>query len=148
MVDCYKVAISKLAPLLAAKPEICFAYIFGSVAKGTAGKLSDIDIAIFVDPLHKMPMTGYGYKSELSVELKSVLAREVDLVLLNDASTVLKYQVLKNGVLAYCRSDVERRDFHENTVKKYLDFKPLLKVQSDYLHKRLVAGTFGGEGGG
>ncbi len=42
--------IAKLDQALSAKPEIIFAYLFGSVAKGTAGNKSDVDVAIFLDP--------------------------------------------------------------------------------------------------
>jgi uncharacterized protein len=101
-------------------------------------------IAVFLDPLHIPQDCGYGYKSELLVELRAVLASEVDLVILNDVSTVLRFQVLKSGILIFCRSEDERRTFHENAIKNYLDIKPLLKVQSQYLHKRLAEGTFGG----
>lgn len=136
--------ISRLAAIVAAKPEIRFAYLFGSMARRTAGKFSDLDIAVFLDPSYLISETGYGYQSELAPAIKAELAREIDVVILNQASIVLKFQVLKNGVLIYCRSDAERRSFHENTIKIYLDIKPLLKIQSDYLRKRIEAGTFGG----
>ncbi len=135
---------SRLLPFFAARHEIIFAYLFGSVAKGNAGELSDVDIAVYIDPLELPQDKGYGYQGELLVELRALLACEVDLVILNSASITLKYQVLKNGILIYCRAEDERRHFHENTMKKYLDFKPLLKVQSHYLYKRLAEGTFGG----
>jgi predicted nucleotidyltransferase len=139
-----KLVKSRLLPFFAARQEVAFAYLFGSVAKGNAGKLSDIDIAVFLDPPELPQDDGYGYQSELLVELRELLAAEVDLVILNSAPTTLKFQVLKNGILIYCRSEDERRLFHENTVKMYLDFKPFLKVQSDYLYKRLAEGAFGG----
>jgi len=135
---------SRLQPFFTDKPEIAFAYLFGSVAKGNAGRLSDIDIAIFLDPMRLVRDSGYGYQSELSVELQSILSGQVDLVILNDASTILRFQVLKNGVLIYCRSEKQRRVFHEDAVGKYLDFKPFLKTQSRYLYKRLAEGSFGG----
>jgi len=135
---------SKLPSFFSAKREITFAYLFGSVAKGSAGKLSDIDIAVFINPMYLPLDSGYGYKSELLVELQAVLAGEVDLVILNSASTMLKFQVLKNGALIYCRSEDERRMFHEKAILKYLDIKPLLKIQGHYLRKRLANGTFGG----
>jgi len=135
---------SKLLPFFSDRKEILFAYLFGSVAKGSAGRLSDIDIAVYLDPSQISQANGYGYKSELLVDLQAVLKDKVDLVILNEASTVLGYQVLKTGTLVYCALESERRKFHENTVKKYLDLKPLLKVQSYYLRKRLAEGKFGG----
>ncbi len=135
---------SKLLPFISKRKEVLFAYLFGSVAKESASRLSDIDIAVYLDPSQITQVNGYGYKSELLVDLQNVLKGKVDLVILNEASTVLKFQVLKNGTLIYCVSEDERRYFHEHTMKKYLDLKPLLRVQSYYLHKRLAEGKFGG----
>ncbi len=135
---------SKLLTLFSKRKEIVFAYLFGSVAGGKAGKLSDIDIAVYLDPELRPDAGGYGYQSELIVELQSILKSKVDLVVLNEVPTVLKFQVLKSGSLIYCAFEQERRKFHENTLKKYLDLKPLLRVQSYYLHKCLADGTFGG----
>lgn len=139
---------ARLGSFFEGRPEVVFAYLFGSQAKGTAGPISDVDLAIFIDPLCT-PQTGaFGYQSDLSVELQSLLEKEVDLIILNDASTMLKYQVLRDGSLIYCRSEKERQRFHEQTVAQYLDFQPFLKVQSYYLHKRLAEGVYGGGSGG
>ncbi len=138
----------KLAPFFHEKPEIIFAYLFGSLARGTAGKLSDIDLAIYVAPFCLSQSGGYGYQGDKIVELQALLKSKVDVVLLNTASTMLKFQVLKNGILIYCRSEKERRLFHEKTMAQYLDLKPLLKIQSYYLHKRLAEGVYGGGSGG
>ena len=135
---------SKLFQIFSERKEILFAYLFGSVAKGSAGRLSDIDVAVYLDSSQIPQVQGYGYKSELLVDLQNVLKDKVDLVILNEASTVLKFQVLKNGTLIYCTSEDERRYFHEHTMKKYLDLKPLLRLQSYYLHKLLAEGKFGG----
>ena len=135
---------SKLLLFFSERKEVLFAYLFGSVAKESAGRLSDIDIAVYLDPVMIPEAGGYGYQSELIVELQAILKDKVDLVVLNEAPTVLRFQVLKSGSLIYCASEAERRKFHENTMNKYLDLKPLLKVQSYYLQKRLAQGTFGG----
>ncbi|HSW36149.1 MAG TPA: nucleotidyltransferase domain-containing protein [Candidatus Limnocylindrales bacterium] len=137
--------LSKITPVIASKPEIEFAYLFGSVAAETAGMLSDVDLAVYVDSACEIPASGFGYQSELITELAELLACRVDVVILNDASIMLKHQVIKNGILVYSRSHDERRAFHEKAVREYLDFKPLLKVQGEYIRKRLLAGTFGGE---
>ncbi len=135
---------SKLFPFFSERKEIVFVYLFGSAAVGKAGKLSDIDLALYIDPGLIPVAYGYGYQSEAIVELQSILKSKVDLVVLNEAPTVLRFQVLKNGALIYCASEDERRNFHEHTMKKYLDLKPLLRVQGYYLHKRLAEGKFGG----
>jgi uncharacterized protein len=137
--------IARLTPVLTAKAEIIFAYLFGSTAKGTAGRKSDVDLAVFLDPAVTIDEEGYGYLSVLTEELSALLGTRVDVVILNTAKTVLKYQVLKSGILLFTKSNETRRTFHERTIREYLDFKPALKVQRQYLHKRLLNGTFGGE---
>ena len=140
--------INTIKAALVSKPEIIFAYIFGSVAKGTANKLSDIDLAIYLNNSYEHRSPGYGYQSELITELSELLNTKVDLVILNKASTMLRYQVIKNGLLLFSRSDDQRRAFHEKAVRDYLDFKPFLKVQHQYLKQRIISGSFGGEHNG
>ncbi len=136
--------IAKLAPILSARPEILFAYLFGSVAKGTAGKISDVDVAVFLDPTVELCEEGFGYLSALTEELSAILSTRVDVVILNRAKILLKYQVLKNGLLLHAKSNEARRTFHELTIREYLDFKPALQVQREYMRKRLLNGRFGG----
>ena len=136
--------LEKLKPVIASKPEILFAYLFGSVAAGTAGQLSDVDIAVYLDFTYQNLETGFGYRSNLISELSALLKLSVDVVILNDAEILLKYQVIKNGILIFSRSNADRREFHEKTLREYLDFKPFIKVQQEYLHKRILNGSFGG----
>lgn len=140
--------MAKLQQFMASRPEIIFTYLFGSIASGTDGRLSDADVAIYVEPDCKLPGSGYGYKSELMTELSSALEISVDVVVLNNASTFLKYQVIKNGTLINCRSNRERMLFHEKTIRDYLDLKPLLKVQRDYMQARVTSRVLGGEQSG
>ncbi len=129
---------------LSTRPEITFAYLFGSVATNKTNTLSDIDLAIYLDPDYRQRKKGYGYQSELITELSSLLSTPVDVVILNRASTIQKYQVIKNGVLIFSRCNKARREFHEKTIRDYLDLKPLLKVQQKYLQQRFSKSSFGG----
>ncbi len=128
---------------LSTRPEIIFAYLFGSVATKKTNTLSDLDLAIYLDPHYRQRKKGYGYQSELIAELSSLLSTSVDVVILNRASTILKYQVIKNGVLIFSRCNKARREFHEKTIRDYLDLKPLLKVQQQYLRQRFSKPSFG-----
>lgn len=134
----------KTQPFFASRQEVLFAYLFGSVAAEKATSLSDIDIAVCLDPAFQEPSIGYGYQSELITELSAMLETRTDVVILNKATLALKFQVINKGVLIYNRDDYARRDFHEKTVRDYLDFKPFLEVQAQYLKKRLREKTFGG----
>jgi len=51
--------VDELARTLAARPEICEAYLLGSQARGDAQPHSDVDVAVYVDPA--VPMNaGFG----------------------------------------------------------------------------------------
>lgn len=124
-------------------PYIRFAYLFGSLASGSAGVLSDIDIAVFFDETIDGRKEAYGPECQLPPDLEQILGQPVDLAVLNTASVFLRYQVLKKGELLFCRSEKERIRFHEETIRSYLDFLPFRAVQNQYLEKRLAQGVFG-----
>ncbi|MEW5920460.1 MAG: nucleotidyltransferase domain-containing protein [Bacillota bacterium] len=136
--------IEALKRAMNAREEILFSYLFGSTAQGKENKLSDIDIAIFVDK-NNMPQSGlYGYKSHVIQELTEAVGKEIDLVILNDAPVFLAYNIIKNGKLILCRAEKERINFHFKVLREYLDFQPAIVVQNEYLKKRLREGRFGG----
>jgi predicted nucleotidyltransferase len=67
-------------------------YLFGSQAQRTADCESDIDLAVLVE--------GYAGSEQLwqlSCELSEQTHRQVDLIDLRAASTVMQYQVLSRG---------------------------------------------------
>ena len=108
--------------------EILFAYIFGSQVRKKANKLSDIDIAIFID-MEKIDEKEYryGYVAEILTDIMSLLrTNKVDLVLLNYAKPLLRHRVIYFGELIYCINDKERINFQVDTINKYVDYKMLL----------------------
>lgn len=80
----------RLAAVLAAQPDIVFATLFGSVAKGTARAESDLDVAVFANA----PLTPRR-KQRLIQDLAAVSGRPVDLVELRDAGPVVLASALQ-----------------------------------------------------
>src|SRR5207237_913428 len=73
------------------------ARLFGSQATGKAGSLSDVDVAIWLDP-------SFRDKDCLQNELMSAASEslgtdEVQLVVLNDATPLLRHRALRSGTL-------------------------------------------------
>ena len=62
--------------------------------------LSDIDLAVYLDPAYQEPSTGYGYQSELITELSAMIETKTDVVILNKATPALKFQVIYKGALS------------------------------------------------
>lgn len=81
-----------VALLQAALPSLQAIYLFGSHAQGTAGRDSDLDLAVLaggrLDPLRVW---------HVGQSLASALDCDVDLVDLRSASTVMQYQVITTG---------------------------------------------------
>jgi len=110
-------------------PEVEVAYIFGSVARGRDGALSDIDIAIIIDSKQiNEKAYRYGYRAEIHTDLIKLLkTNNIDLVILNEANTLLKHQVLHYGKLICSKNEKKRIEFQIDIINKYNDFKQLIK---------------------
>jgi hypothetical protein len=120
--------------------EVLVAYLFGSVARGTSGPLSDVDVAVLlsdgVDP--------FAAQLDLMGDIASAIrSDEVDVVVLNTAPVSLAYRVLRDGVLLLSRNDVARIRHRVGVIDRYLDMEPFRRVQSVGLHHRLQEGRFG-----
>lgn len=130
----------KIAGLFARTPRIKFAYLFGSCARGDQGPASDIDIAVFLD----RRLSVFAYR----LRLIDVLTRELgterfDLIILNDAPPVLKYEVVRQGRVI--KEDHERRvAFEAKVLAEYLDTAHLRQTQEAYLKEQLRQGGAGG----
>lgn len=135
-----------LGPYFTQRGEVLLAYLFGSVAQQRVNKLSDIDIALLVDEKKFKQLDAqqpYGYKAAVIAHLMGLLhTDEVDLVLLHEATPLLAYQVVKHGLVLFCRDDRLRTDFEIHTRYRYLDTKRIRQIQSHYLYKRIDAGLF------
>ncbi len=95
-------------------PNVRFALIFGSQARGRARSGSDLDLAVYFDK----PPVGLDYLDLLS-ELSDLSGREVDLVVLNRASAILRHQVLKHRVPLCLKDDPAYTRFRERAMTDY-----------------------------
>src|SRR5438105_601459 len=77
--------MARLASSLERIPEVECAYLFGSAARGDAGPLSDVDIAIL--PADRLsPAERAAWHARLIEQLERDVTVPVDVVLLDDAS--------------------------------------------------------------
>ncbi|WP_163560961.1 nucleotidyltransferase domain-containing protein [Halomonas sp. NO4] len=101
--------------LKAELPSLEALYLFGSQATGETGDASDVDLAILLphplDAASRWALTG---------ELADILDRDVDLIDLRQASTILQQQVVAEGQRLWSRSlDVE--EFELTVQSEYWD---------------------------
>lgn len=125
---------------MASEKTVKFAYLFGSQVRGNIGKLSDIDIAVFlddrIDPLQcRLRLIEYISKS--------IGAPKVDLIVLNSATPLLTHQVIKNGVVVK-ENKRNRIGFEMESLQKYLDTEYLRNTQLSYMRQHLKEGTYFG----
>jgi hypothetical protein len=128
----------QLLPLLKeffrAEDQVELAYLFGSVAEGKAGVLSDIDIGVYLSD--KLATIERGRKRiELIGKLMSLLKSDrVDLLIINDTSPVLKFEIIRPNVLIFERNPDLKVDVEQCIMSVYLDWK--------YYEDRLNRNTF------
>lgn len=111
---------------LEARPEVRFAYLFGSRARGTAHAGSDIDVAVYLDPPASDPLA----MARLSVELARALRMDPDLVDVRDlreGSVLFNFQVVRDGRCLLECDHRERIAFETRSAGAYYDFLPVLE---------------------
>lgn len=109
-------------------------YIFGSFAKGTNHKNSDLDIAVLLEG-----EPDSFIKLELLDELVGIFKTDtIDLTILNNADEVLRFQVIKYGKVLYMKDLTTKVTFETKTMSEYVDMEYFRNVQSKYSHERLL----------
>jgi len=103
--------------------KVVLAYIFGSSAEGRTNPLSDLDFAVHLDEeLSQKKMR--NTHTRLLNRLISTLGDEIDLVLMNSADLLMKFNIIKKGKLIHQRSEREKVMIESNIMDLYMDMKP------------------------
>jgi uncharacterized protein len=134
---------SVLTDFLMRQPDVRLAYLFGSQAQGRPHALSDVDVALLLAE-HLSPLEQSRARLRLLGELMALLQREdVDLVVLNQASLLLRHRVLRDGRLLFANDDRERVRFAAETYRRYLDCRYMYDMLDEAMFARLREGRFG-----
>jgi predicted nucleotidyltransferase len=121
---------------VASEPSVKAAYLFGSVARGVAGPLSDVDVALLLE----------GDDSEgIVARVTDNLARRlhtsrVDVVSLSTATIPLRYHVVRDGTLVLSRDPARLERFIATAVLEYLDLEPLRNRALQQVRSAIVRG--------
>jgi len=121
---------------LASRNEILAAYLFGSAAEGLAHSWSDLDIALLLPPTMG-PHQRLDTRLEVTAGLKRRLGRPVDVVILNDAPLLLRFQVVKHGRVLVDRDATRRCLFVARTMSAYYDAQRYLEYHFGHLIRRI-----------
>jgi predicted nucleotidyltransferase len=119
------------------------ASLIGSHARGSAGPLSDVDVGVWHDPALDSPA-----RLELRLELARDCGRalgtdEVDVVLLNGASPLMRHRAVRDGRRLIERDRATRVALEARVIVEYLDTEPLRAELARGLRHRIEEGRFG-----
>ncbi|HYN22823.1 MAG TPA: nucleotidyltransferase domain-containing protein [Thermoanaerobaculia bacterium] len=112
-------------------PEVRLAVLFGSTARGDARSKSDIDLGILLEP----------YSPELRFKVEADLGRAagrpIDVVLLDDAPPLLRFEIAREGVLLFEREDHFWTDFKTKAMIDWWDWAPTHRMIAAGVARRL-----------
>lgn len=119
------------------------AMLIGSQARGDAGPLSDVDVAVWhepdLDPSQRLSLQ-LGLASAAAHALGT---NEVDIVMLNRAPPLLRHRAIRDAVRLVERDHDERVRMETRAIVEYLDTAPLRAMLRERLHRRIKEGRFG-----
>ncbi|HPS89602.1 MAG TPA: nucleotidyltransferase domain-containing protein [Methanosarcina vacuolata] len=116
------------------KEYVELAYLFDSIAEGTEGPLSDIDIGVY---LSSKLTKGERIEKRLELigELSTLIKNDhADLLVMNDASSVINFEVIRPNVTLFVRNEDLKLDVEQYVMSKYLD----RKYHEDFLNRDLL----------
>lgn len=127
------------------KHGVLLAYLYGSQATGTAGALSDVDIAVLftrgIDPNER-----FHRLLQLMSDLALVFGRDdVNALDLDEGSPLLNNNVRVSGRLIYCADERERAAFALRALQQFEDTELIRREQNRYLREKITQGLYGHE---
>lgn len=126
---------SRLSEHFGAQPDVIAAFLFGSVARGDDRPGSDVDIAVLLD--RSKPIAPLR-AATLASEAMGILARnDVDVVVMNNATPLLKHRVARDGEVLFARSNNDVAEFVIRALHEFVDTKPLRDLQRQQLKRRI-----------
>jgi predicted nucleotidyltransferase len=110
-----------------ARYPIAAAYVYGSVARGTATTLSDVDIALLLTD-SVLPYDRLKLELSIQGDIETACGSlSVDARAINDAPLMVQGAVVQQGRLIYERDRARRVRFEVMTRKLYFDFEPVAR---------------------
>ncbi|MCX6691011.1 MAG: nucleotidyltransferase domain-containing protein [Methanoregula sp.] len=113
--------MQQIAPLiqeLSGKEEVIALILFGSVARGQARSISDIDLCI-VTP-RDLPQSGRW-------DLLSYGSQMIDLNLFWDLPVTIRFRAIREGRVLFCKDTLLFHRIKVDTVREYFDVAPLVR---------------------
>ena len=126
-----KFSIEKLCKITTEKFScVEIIYLFGSAKNGEVKSGSDIDIGVFLNTefLQKNPMVGL----EMEIYIQEHLKCSVDVIIMNKANSILRFEILNTGRRVYEINSEIRRLNELYLIKDYFDVKYYQQKRNGY----------------
>jgi uncharacterized protein len=131
--------LDRLRDALAGFPSVRLAVVFGSVARGEERPESDVDLGVRLDP------DSSALRHEVEAALGRAAGREVDVVFLDEAPPLLRFEVGSDGVVLVEREPHAWSDFRARSMIDWWDWAPTAKKIEDAALRRLRASVADGQ---
>jgi uncharacterized protein len=126
------VTLAAVQSALRSDPDVRLAVAFGSSARGSASRSSDLDIGVVGVPPSRLPA--------LAVTLGRLACREVDLIQLETAPPLLRFEIARDGVLLAERTAGLWPAFQARAMVDWWDWAPSARRFAEAAMSRLSSG--------
>ena len=103
-----------------------FAFLLGSTVRGDTIKENDVDVGIYLNEDKRGDI--FDEKIRLTNLLSEKLQKQIDVVILNHASPLMKFEMYKDSELILEKDKGKRLDFLLKAVNEYHDYRPYLEM--------------------
>jgi len=127
------IAIADLTRTLEGFPAVQLAVLFGSAARTKPNAASDIDVGISLE--HG---SGDEVFSMVDVALQRAVNRAVDLVSLDEAPPLLRFEIARNGLVLVQREPHAWAEFRAHAMIDWWDWAPTARMMHQAMTLRLA----------
>lgn len=133
---------SALRARLSGFSEVVAVYLFGSAARGTRGKRSDVDIAVLTRAEGTSRRRARSLVEYVQAACDALGTDNVDVVLLHRAPIALRHEVFREGKPLLVRDPEALVRFRLESSRKYLDTIPLRRMFEEAYFRRVRRNGF------
>lgn len=121
--------------------QISAVILFGSLAANKETPLSDVDLAVLYHKNLSLEELDKLHLQVMGIIIDLFQSDDIDVINLNTAPLSMQYGAINQAKILLLNDRAEYVDFWEQTIKYYLDFKPLLDECNNTLLKTLAGGN-------